>query len=54
MYILSGFAHRFCTLQDDYEVVYLMNSPYARPAEGAISWNDPDLAICWPQISLTP
>jgi len=48
-YIPAGFAHGFCVLGDrPADVMYKVNAPWNSPGEGAIRWNDPDLAIEWP------
>lgn len=42
-----GFGHAFLTLSDFAEVQYKCSNYYAPETEGAIMWNDPDLAIAW-------
>lgn len=44
----AGFARGFQALEDDTEVEYLCDAPYAPEGEGGIRWDDPALGIPWP------
>ena len=54
IFVPAGFAHGFCTIADDTEVLYKVSALYSREHERAIMWNDPDLAVDWPLDGATP
>jgi dTDP-4-dehydrorhamnose 3,5-epimerase len=45
----EGFAHGFQVLEEDSELIYLTTAPYAPPAEGGITPEDPAIGIRWPK-----
>jgi dTDP-4-dehydrorhamnose 3,5-epimerase len=51
--IPRGFAHGFCTLTDESEVYYKVDSCHRREHEGGLLWNDPEMAIPWPKLTPT-
>lgn len=51
LYIPRGFAHGFCVLSDEADVVYRMDGYFDSDLERGIAWDDPALAISWPVTS---
>lgn len=47
VYVPEGFLHGFLTLQPNTIVAYKVNNFYDKNSDGAVLWNDPDLAIDW-------
>jgi dTDP-4-dehydrorhamnose 3,5-epimerase len=48
IYVPVGFAHGFCTLTPDTEVLYKVTALYSRAHDFGLLWNDPALGIDWP------
>ena len=47
LFIPRGFAHGFCVLSEEVVFQYKCDNYYAPQSEGALRWDDPDLAIDW-------
>jgi dTDP-4-dehydrorhamnose 3,5-epimerase len=51
LYVPVGFAHGYCTLEPDTEVLYKTSAVYDREADRGIRWNDPAIGITWPPVA---
>jgi dTDP-4-dehydrorhamnose 3,5-epimerase len=48
LFIPEGFAHGFCVLSDDADILYKASSEYSAENEQGIVWNDSEIGISWP------
>ena len=48
LYIPKGFAHGFCVLSEEADVLYKVSNEYSPEHEEGIIWNDSEVNIRWP------
>lgn len=48
MFIPLGFAHGFCVVSEQAEVLYKVSSVYNPATECTLKWDDPELGVKWP------
>jgi dTDP-4-dehydrorhamnose 3,5-epimerase len=48
IYVPAGFAHGFCVLSEEADVLYKVTEEYAPELDRGILWNDPAIGIQWP------
>jgi dTDP-4-dehydrorhamnose 3,5-epimerase len=47
LYVPTGFAHGYLTLEPDVEILYKVSAPYSKAHERVIRWDDADMDISW-------
>ncbi|MFG5406753.1 dTDP-4-dehydrorhamnose 3,5-epimerase [Piscinibacter sakaiensis] len=52
LWVPPGLAHGFLVTSDSADFLYKTTAYYAPQAEGAVRWDDPELAIAWPLDAL--
>jgi dTDP-4-dehydrorhamnose 3,5-epimerase len=48
LYIPPGFAHGFCVLSGEADLLYKVSAQYEPALDAGILWNDPSIGIEWP------
>lgn len=48
LFVPKGFAHGFCTLETDSELLYKVSGYYAPECDRGVAWDDPEIGINWP------
>lgn len=54
LWIPPGFAHGFVVLSDTADFAYKTTAYYAPESDRGLLWNDPDIAIAWPDLGQLP
>ncbi|MEP7300730.1 MAG: dTDP-4-dehydrorhamnose 3,5-epimerase [Caldimonas sp.] len=54
VWIAPGLAHGFLVLSESADFLYRTTAYYRPEAERTIRWDDPDLAISWPDLGRAP
>ena len=48
LYIPVGFAHGFCVLSEEVDILYKVTEEYTTELERGVIWNDPEIGVRWP------
>jgi dTDP-4-dehydrorhamnose 3,5-epimerase len=54
LWVPPGLAHGFLVLSGTADFLYKTTEFYSPSHEGAVRWDDPDLAIAWPDVGAAP
>jgi dTDP-4-dehydrorhamnose 3,5-epimerase len=54
LWVPAGMAHGFVVVSASAEVLYKTTDYYAPQHEKCIAWNDPDIGVEWPALSIDP
>ena len=48
LYVPEGFAHGFCVISEEADVIYKVNNEFSSTDDRGILWNDPEVNVKWP------
>ena len=54
LWVPPGLAHGFLVLSETADFLYKTTDFYSPQHEGAVRWDDPELAIAWPDVGAAP
>jgi dTDP-4-dehydrorhamnose 3,5-epimerase len=54
LWVPEGFAHGFLVMSESADFLYKTTDFYSPAHERCIAWNDPTLAIAWPDMGMAP
>ena len=54
LWLPPGMAHGFLVTSESADFLYKTTDYYAPQAEGCVRWDDPQLAVAWPDVGVPP
>lgn len=51
LWVPRGFAHGFCSLEPNTVICYKVTEYYSADCDKGLAWNDPSVAITWPNVA---